>query len=134
MTIADDTLAVTYRLKSMNAAAARKILSFAQSVVGRPYDARGAIGGGMRYNRMVCIAAVGIIPCSFAAMGDFKSEDKFYCSQLVLEAYRRAGVSFIDVNPNVSMPQDIVNAYSSHKLMYVGHLFSQEALRATVGT
>jgi uncharacterized protein YycO len=129
--LADDTLAVVYRVRNMTSNAAAAVISFAASKVGKKYDAPGAIGGGMRYNPLVCVTVAGIIPCAVGAAGGFKSSDKFYCSQLVLEAYRQARVSFIDVNPNVSVPQDLVNAYSHQKLMYVGHLFSQAALRAT---
>src|SRR5208282_4586837 len=101
--LADDTLAVAYRVLRMNPTAAQKILAFAKSVVGKGYDTFGAAGGGMRSNPMVCVMAFGIIPCVIGAMGGFKSQDKFYCSQLVLEAYRRAGMSFIDINPNTSV-------------------------------
>jgi uncharacterized protein YycO len=131
--IAGDTLAVTYRVRNMSPSAASAVIAFADAAwkARKQYDLLGAIGAGMHYNPMVCIDVVGIIPCAIGYLGGFKNSDKFYCSQLVLEAYRQAHVSFIDVNPNVSVPQDLVNAYSRHKLMYVGHLFGQAGLRAT---
>jgi len=52
----------------------------------------------------------------------FKSSDKFYCSQLVLEAFRQAGHPIISASPNTSTPEDIPEAYSHGKLLYVGHL------------
>jgi hypothetical protein len=49
----------------------------------------------------------------------------------VLEAYRRAGVSFITQDPNTSQPEDMVTAYSKDKLLYVGHLVSTKGERKT---
>lgn len=128
--LADDILVVVYRVRNMTPQAAKAVIKFAESNIGKAYDTLGAAGGGMRKNPMVCVVALGIVPCAIGASGGFKSADKFYCSQLVLEAYRQARVSFTDINPNVSVPQDIVGAYSHHKLMYVGHLFSKAGLRA----
>lgn len=117
-------LAVAYRVRDMNSAAARKVVDLASEWAKqkRKYDTVGAFAAGSR-TPLVCITAGGII-CLAAQAGLFKSSVKFYCSQLVLEAYRLAGVSFIDTNPNTSRPQDIVNAYSTGKLIYVGHLIA----------
>lgn len=119
-------LAVAYRVRGMNPSAASKIVQFARRWVGRKYDTLGAAAAGSRgpVGGAVCVMAFGIIPCAGAQQGAFKSSDKFYCSQLVLEAYRQAGASFIQQNPNTSYPQDIVTAYSNGKLSYVGHLIA----------
>lgn len=119
-------LAVAYRVRGMQIPIADKIVSFVRSKIGKKYDTLGAAAAGARgpVGGWVCVRAFGIVPCGLARAGVFKSDDKFYCSQLVLEAYRQAGASFIDQNPNTSYPQDIVTAYSSGKLMYVGHLIA----------
>lgn len=122
----DHFLAVAYRRRGMNLALGDKIVQGALRWQGRKYDTLGAASAGSRapVGGAVCVIVLGILPCAAAQRGTFKSSDKFYCSQLVLEAYREAGASFIDQNPNTSYPGDIVTAYSHGKLLYVGHLLA----------
>jgi|HubBroStandDraft_6_1064221.scaffolds.fasta_scaffold16248_2 cell wall-associated NlpC family hydrolase len=124
----DHSLAVAYRARGMTPSAAAIIVHFAKQWKGKKYDTVGAAAAGAR-NPFVCVVVMGIAPCAAARAGKFKSSDKFYCSQLVLEAYRRAGVSFITQDPNTSQPEDMVTAYSKDKLLYVGHLVSTKAER-----
>jgi cell wall-associated NlpC family hydrolase len=124
----DHSLAVAYRARGMTPSAAAIIVHFAEQWKGKKYDTAGAAAAGAR-NPFVCVVVMGIAPCAAARAGKFKSSDKFYCSQLVLEAYRRAGVSFITQDPNTSQPEDMVTAYSKDKLLYVGHLVSTKAER-----
>jgi cell wall-associated NlpC family hydrolase len=124
----DHSLAVAYRARGMTPSAAAIIVHFAEQWKGKKYDTVGAAAAGAR-NPFVCVVVMGIAPCAAARAGKFKSSDKFYCSQLVLEAYRRAGVSFITQDPNTSQPEDMVTAYSRDKLLYVGHLVSTKAER-----
>jgi uncharacterized protein YycO len=121
----DHNLAVAYRVQTMNPSAAKQIIHIASQWIGKKYDTRGAGAAGAR-NIMVCVLADAIVPfsCEIADAGGFKSSSKFYCSQLVLEAYKLAGVSFITQNPDTSQPQDIVTAYSHGMLLYVGHLIA----------
>jgi cell wall-associated NlpC family hydrolase len=119
--LAGHTLAVAYRVRGMTDNLADSVVDIASSWLNKKYDTLGAAGAGAR-NPVVCVYAFGIAACPVALAGGFKSSDKFYCSQLVLEAYRRAGVPFIAQNPKTSQPQDLVNAYSHGKLLYVGHL------------
>ena len=124
----DHSLAVAYRARGMTPSAAAMIVHFAEKWKRKKYDTAGAAAAGAR-NPFVCVVVMGIAPCAAARAGKFKSSDKFYCSQLVLEAYRRAGVSFITQDPNTSQPEDMVTAYSKDKLLYVGHLVSTKAER-----
>jgi cell wall-associated NlpC family hydrolase len=126
----DHSLAVAYRARGMTPSAAAIIVHFAEQWKGKKYDTAGAAAAGAR-NPFVCVVVMGIAPCAAARAGKFKSSDKFYCSQLVLEAYRRAGVSFITQDPNTSQPEDMVTAYSKDKLLYVGHLVSTKGERKT---
>jgi len=127
----DHCLAVAYRVRGINPGVALRIVQFAHQWAAekRKYDTLGAAAAGSRARAggAICVLVFGIVPCGGAQAGAFKSSDKFYCSQLVLEAYRRAGASFIQQNPNTSYPQDLVTAYSQGKLLYVGHLVSGEA-------
>lgn len=124
-------LAVAYRVRGMNPGTAANIVQFARRWIGRKYDTLGAAAAGSRtpVGGPICVEVFGIGPCVAAQAGAFKNSDKFYCSQLVLEAYRQAGASFIQQNPNTSSPQDIVRAYSHGKLLYVGHLLYGEEYR-----
>jgi cell wall-associated NlpC family hydrolase len=116
------TLAVGYRVKTLPDAKAGDVVRYAMGWVGKKYTVIGALGGGARANPALYIMAFGIVGFGIAASGALRSKDKFYCSQLVLEAYRLAGSPIIDSTPNASSPQSIVVAHSSGKLAYVGHL------------
>jgi cell wall-associated NlpC family hydrolase len=125
----EHSLAVAYRARGMTPSAAAMVVHTAEQWKGKKYDTLGAAGAGAR-NPFVCVVVLGIVPCGIARAGRFKSSDKFYCSQLVLEAYRRAGVSFITQDPDTSQPEDMVTAYSRDKLLYVGHLMSSAKERS----
>jgi hypothetical protein len=66
------------------------------------------------------------------------SNDQFFCSQFVLEAYRQAGLPLTDAAPRWLTPRDILHMregdVSSIKvrqtLVYVGHLKYASSLRA----
>jgi len=124
----EHSLAVAYRARGMTPSAAAIIVHTAEQWKGKKYDTLGAAGAGAR-NPLVCVVVLGIVACGTARAGKFKSSDKFYCSQLVLEAYRRAGVSFITQDPDTSQPEDMVTAYSKGRLLYVGHLISSREER-----
>jgi cell wall-associated NlpC family hydrolase len=117
----EDYLAVAYRVRGMTPSTAARIVHVAAQWKGKKYDTPGALEAGAR-SPVLCV----IVACGAARAGAFKSSDKFYCSQLVLEAYRQAGASFVTQDPNLSQPQDVVTAYSKGKLLYVGHLDSGE--------
>ncbi|MGD0909979.1 MAG: hypothetical protein ABSA96_20540 [Candidatus Acidiferrales bacterium] len=125
----DHDLAVGYRVRGLTGAKAIEVIAYANKLAqpGAKYDLTGALSAGVSRPRgyLICVVALGIMPCTAAALaGQFKSSDKFYCSQLVLEAFRRAGASFISADPHSSVPQDIPEAYSRGKLLYVGHLLA----------
>lgn len=54
--------------------------------------------------------------------GLFDQRDRFYCSELVLDAFRQAGIQIITARPNQSTPADLVDAYSDGVLVYRGYL------------
>ncbi len=119
--LADATLAVAYRHRNVGRGNASAIIGFARQWVGRRYDTSGAAGAGIAGNGVICLA-VGIVACAAAKGGKFNNRDEFFCSELVLEAFRRAGAPITNVPPSTSSPQHIVRAYSQGQLQYVGHL------------
>ena len=69
--------------------------------------------------------------------------DRFFCSQLVLEAYKRAGLPLTDADPRLAAPVDLLHmregdvpSVKTHQaLSYVGHLkLPPESLLQSVAT
>lgn len=68
------------------------------------------------------------------------SESRLFCSQLVLEAYRQAGVPITDADPRLISPADILHMREGdvpsvrirQSLRYIGHLKYQRDAVATV--
>lgn len=81
-----------------------------------------------------CIRGVGIVP-QLASR-----ERRFFCSQLVLQAYRHAGVQVTDADPRIVSPADILHMREGdvpsfvidRPLRYVGHLKYDLPLAAAV--
>lgn len=115
-------LAVAYRHVAMKAGKGNAIVARARRHVGSGYDYGGAAGGGARSNTLVCVSALGILGCAAVRSGILNSSARFYCSELVLEAFRKSGLAITNRAPSVSSPNDIVQAYSNGKLEYIGHL------------
>ena len=74
--------------------------------------------------RDVCFQGVGAVHLGLGR------NDRFFCSQFVLEAYRRAGLPLTDADPRLLNPADLMHmregdvpSVRSHQaLQYVGHL------------
>jgi cell wall-associated NlpC family hydrolase len=115
------TVAVAYRRSALTPNQAAAVVSFVRRQVGNGYDHTGAVGAGLRANPVLCIVS-GIVVCTAAHTGLLQRRERFYCSELVLEAFRQAAVPIVAHQPGVSTPQDIVTAYGSGTLEYVGHL------------
>lgn len=122
--IKEDILAVAYRHKQMTPTAAETILRFARSQVGKSYDYSGAAAAGLHNNTGLCVALLGVIGCSVARGIRWEQPDRFFCSELVLAAYKAAGLYVVDGNPSNAAPDDIASASSTGILCYVGHLIA----------
>jgi cell wall-associated NlpC family hydrolase len=127
----DATLAVAFRKKGLSHKVIQNVLAYARTKAAekRAYDYRGAAGGGARANPTACRALLGTamrpiaeLACRSAARGGWQDPEKYYCSELVLESFERAGVRLVDTSPSVSVPQQIVDAAQQGVLAYVGHL------------
>ena len=116
-------LAVAYRYKNLPATAAASVVAAARAIASqRPkYDLTGALGAGARSNVVLCVV-VFRLACPAVASGAMNDPNKFFCSELVLEAYRRAGFPITNTPPSSASPDRIVEAYSDGKLIYVGHI------------
>jgi cell wall-associated NlpC family hydrolase len=128
--LASSRLAVVYRRRGLATGVASKIITIAREAIGKDYDWGGAAGGGVRANKGVCLipllfgtqAAALSVACRALGTGIANQPDKFYCSELVLKAFQDAGVPLTETRVDLSVPQDIVTAYSRGVLTYVGHL------------
>ncbi len=137
--LGDATLAVAYRRKGMSKQDIAAVLAFARALARQKakYDYGGALGGGARVNRTACVVTLTVataivtrtltplpatMVCESAAKGKFNDPNRYYCSELVLEAFEKAGVKIADTSPGNSVPQQIVDAYHRGVLEYVGHL------------
>ncbi|NML48708.1 distant relative of cell wall-associated hydrolase [Ramlibacter sp. G-1-2-2] len=74
--------------------------------------------------RDLCVRGVGAVQLGLG------SSDRFFCSQFVLEAYRRAGLPLTEADPRFLSPADLLHmregdvpsVRSLQALQYVGHL------------
>jgi hypothetical protein len=74
--------------------------------------------------RDFCVQGVGAVQLGLG------SSDRFFCSQFVLEAYRRAGLPLTEADPRLLSPADLLHmregdvpsVHSLQALQYVGHL------------
>jgi len=105
LSLADDVLAVAYRCPDMTPDIANRIILFASSKIGLPYSIRGAV---MSTDMVMC-RIVGSKPATF------------FCSQLVMEAYKQGGRPLSSSPSQCVTPNDMVTI-ARNKLTYVGHL------------
>lgn len=136
--LADSQVVVAFRHPRLEAAHAQAIRAFALSQVGRPYNHVGVVlHVPFSLQRRVCelplvpelirdacIRGVGAIQLGAA------SNDRFFCSQFVLEAYRQAGLPMTRADPRLVSAADLLHMRegdvpslrSDQALEYVGHL------------
>jgi cell wall-associated NlpC family hydrolase len=120
--IADAQLAVAYRYQNLGARGSA-IVSFARRQVGSAYDTGGAALSGITHHRAAALSMasplLGIILLTAAIT---ERRDRFFCSELVLQAYESAGVRLTPIASRAASPQRIIEAVASQELRYVGHL------------
>jgi cell wall-associated NlpC family hydrolase len=121
--LAEATLAVAYRRLDLTPELAQAVIAYARQHVGRSYDYGGALGAGAAsVSRVHCVVALGILGCAVARSGRFQHPNRFFCSELVLESFRRVGLPISNVPPAIASPNEIPVAFSHGVLLYVGHL------------
>ena len=134
----EESVVVAFRHPRMNDQYAMRIANFSRLQVGKRYDHFGIVLQAPftlerrlcelplmpLLVRDLCIRGIGAIQMGVA------SKDRFFCSQLVLEAYRQAELPLTDANPRLLSPRDILHmregdvpSVRTHDaLTYVGHL------------
>lgn len=122
--VADAILAVAYRHPQLDATRAAAVVAHARSRVGNPYNIAGVAFQGYRILNPLPAAVIeavgrrlGVEPGQAGAV---------YCSELVLEAFERAGVPLtVGARPAQSRP-DQVAQFARSSLGYVGHLKAED--------
>lgn len=136
--LADNSVVVAFRHPRIETPHAEAIRAFALAQVGRPYNHVGAVlQAPFSVQRRICelplvpelvrdgcIRGIGAIQLGAA------SNDRFFCSQFVLEAYRRAGLPMTKADPRLINPADLLHMRegdvpsirSEQALEYIGHL------------
>jgi cell wall-associated NlpC family hydrolase len=123
--LTDASLAVAYRRNNLTDDNVKEIVRFVRekAAMKSGYDYTGLVGAGAGANGLVCVA-LGAVGCSIASLGGFSSSSKFFCSELVLEAFRRVNKPITSGRPDTSNPGQIPGAVSTGVLTYVGHLIA----------
>jgi hypothetical protein len=136
--ITEESVVVAFRLPNLTVEQVSRMREFAVSHVGRHYSHLGVLlQAPFSIERRVCelplvpelvrdMCIRGIASIQLGAA----SNERFFCSQFVLEAYREAGVPITDADPRWLSPSDILHmreddvpAVKVHvPLVYVGHL------------
>lgn len=136
--LAEESVVVAFRHPRLEATHAETIRAFALAQVGRPYNHVGVVlQAPFSVERRVC--ELPLVPelVRDACIRGFAlvqlgaaSNDRFFCSQFVLEAYRRAGLPMTSADPRLVSPADLLHmragdvpsVRSTQTLEYVGHL------------
>jgi uncharacterized protein YycO len=108
--LADDVLAVVYRSPDMTPRISAAIIKFASDIAkrGAQYDFRGALALGSSYKLILC------------QIMDAKPT-AFFCSELVIEAYKQGGLP-LTILPSQCYTPDDVARIGIQRLIYAGHL------------
>lgn len=136
--LGEEDVVVAFRHPHSQTTHHEKLRAFALEKVGRPYDHVGIVlQAPFALERRLCElpllpdAARNACLQGIAAiqLGTYDN-DRFFCSQLVLESYKQAGLPITDANPRWISPADILHmregdvpSIKIHQaLSYVGHL------------
>jgi uncharacterized protein YycO len=146
----EESVIVAFRHPHITPAQASRMREFALAQVGRHYNHLGVmLQAPFSIERRVCelplvpelvrdMCVRGIASIQLGAA----SNDRFFCSQLVLQAYREAGLPVTDADPRWLSPSDILHMRENDvpavkvrvPLVYVGHLKYPSANAAATGS
>jgi hypothetical protein len=142
--LAEEAVVLAFRRPELSAEQARNIGAYLLQQVGTDFNYLGiALHVPFAVNRKLC--ELPLMPsalrdvCVRAIGGIYHlatSERRFFCSQLVLQAYRHAGVPITDADPRLISPADILHMREGdvpsvmiHKpLRHLGHLKYQPSV------
>lgn len=147
--LAEESTVVAFRHPGVLPEHARKMQAFAQQQTGNRYNVVGVVlQAPFSVERRVCELPLLPSPLrDFCVQGvaavqlGLGSNDRFFCSQFVLEAYRRAGLPLTDADPRMVSTGDLMHmregdvpAVRIHQsLHYLGHLKFQPVVQAAGG-
>jgi hypothetical protein len=128
--VEDDSLAVAYRHKDMTPEKATLVVNFLKQMKDqkKKFDYMSLLRvAPFQLISSYCDSLAGPLKeACHAAAGKFKlgtdNNNEFYCSELVFEALKQAGLGLSTVDPHWSAPQDVVRLNHNDTLRYVGHL------------
>ena len=134
----EESTIVAFRHPAIQPAHVQLMRAFVNETVGRKYDFAGVmLQAPFSVDRRMC--EVPLVPSQLrdfciqgmgaVHLGAVRS-DRFFCSEFVLEAYRRAGLPLTDADPRLLSPADLLHmregdvpSVRTHQaLRYVGHL------------
>jgi hypothetical protein len=141
--LGEESVAVAFRHPGVTPEHVERMNAFVAETVGQKYNVVGVmLQAPFAIERKLCE-----LPLTPSLMRDFCVQgigaiqlglgrsDRFFCSQFVLEAYRRAGLPLTSADPRLLSPADLLHmregdvpSVRSHQaLQYVGHLKYQPA-------
>jgi hypothetical protein len=136
--LAREVAAVALRYPDLSAEQAGKIRAYALSQVGAPFNFLGLVlHVPLSIQRTACelpLAPSGARNVCIRTVGNIQQlsprSSQFFCSQLVLQSFRHAGVPITDADPRIVSPADILHMRegdvpsirASRQLAYVGLL------------
>jgi hypothetical protein len=136
--LAEESMAVAFRHPAVREEHVARMQEFVQGTVGQKYNLLGVmLQAPFAVDRKLCE-----LPLTPSLARDFclnglgavhiglGRNDRFFCSQFVLEAYNRAGLPLTQADPRLLTPADLLHmregdvpSVRSHQaLQYVGHL------------
>jgi cell wall-associated NlpC family hydrolase len=141
----EEAVAVAFRHPTLSAEQVGALRAFALAQVGTSYNYGGIVlQAPFTLQRRLCeLPLVPALVRDYCVRGSAAialgagRNDRFFCSQLVLESYRRAGASITDADPRLISPRDILHMREGdvpsvrirQALVYVGHLKFAPALQ-----
>ena len=119
----DAILAVAYRVPNLSATQRERVLSEARQFKDQPYNYPGIVQRGVAIVAPVTGAVVDAIARVLSVPRP--QAHAVYCSQLVLEAYQRAGITLLAAPASQSTPEGVAR-FAQGRLGYVGHLKAED--------
>ena len=134
----EETVVAAFRHPVLDEERAQRMSQYAREQVGKPYDFVGVVmHAPFALQRRVCeLPGVPTLlrEACLSTLATFQlihgGDDRFFCSQFVLESYRAVGLPITRARPHWVSPEDIMHMRAGdvpslpveQPLMYVGHL------------
>lgn len=144
--LAQETTMLAFRHSDLSAEQAAEIRGYALRQVGAPFNFMGVmLHVPLSIHRVACelpLTPSGVRDVCIRTMGNIQYlsavRQQFFCSQLVLQAYRHAGAPITDADPRMVSPADILHmregdvpSFRVHtRLTYVGLLKRAQSVTA----